>query len=179
MSDPVAAWHQEHETFRVLLSALQQQLDIFHAQGQPDYGLMQEIVAWLQDFGDTFHHPREDEAFRRLVRHCPDRALPLARLKQEHVVIAHAGAELRGLLEQALQGVVTPRARIEMAAATFLVYYGNHIGLEEEDVLPLARQRLTPADWEAVRQAAPARQDTPVGQDTEVRLRALRARIAA
>ena len=94
MTDPVAAWHKEHEHFSTALALLRKELDVFQAGGQPGYGLALDIISWLRDFGDTFHHPREDEAFRRLAQRRPDRELPLARLRQEHVVIAQAGEEL-------------------------------------------------------------------------------------
>ena len=179
MADPVADWHKEHEHFSTALSLLRKELDVFQAGGQPGYGLALDIICWLRDFGDTFHHPREDEAFRRLAQHCPDRELPLARLRQEHVVIAQAGEELRLLLEKAVNGEVTPRSSIEVAAATYLVYYVNHIAVEEEDVLPLAAKELTPADWAAVRDAAPERHGPPFGDATEPRFHELRRRILA
>ena len=177
MADPAAAWHKEHEHFTTLLTLLRKELDVFYAGGQPGYGLMLDIISWLRDFADTCHHPREDEAFRRLAQRRPDRELPLARLKQEHVVIAHAGEELRLLLEQAVNGEVTLRSSIEVAAATYLVYYCNHIAVEEEDVLPLAAKELTPADWAAVRHAAPERLEPLFGDATESRFHELRKHI--
>jgi hemerythrin-like domain-containing protein len=179
MTDPVAAWHQEHESFNALLAILRKELDVFHSGGEPNYSLLLDIISWLRDFGDTFHHPREDEAFRLLAQRCPDRELPLARLRQEHVVIAHAGEELRLLLEQAASGEVTPRSRVEVAAATYLVYYGNHIRVEEEDVLPLARRTLTAAEWQRVKEAVPERKLLPQGPGTQAHLSNLYRRILA
>jgi hemerythrin-like domain-containing protein len=177
MTDPVAAWHQEHESFDALLSILRKEIDVFHSKGEPNYRLMLDIVSYLRDFGDTFHHPREDEAFRLLVQRCPDRELPLARLRQEHVVIAHAGDELTALLEQAANDEVTLRSRVEVAAATYLVYYGNHIRVEEEDVLPLARKTLTDAEWLAVKAAVPPRKASSHHQSTDTYLHDLYTRI--
>jgi hemerythrin-like domain-containing protein len=179
MADPVAAWHEEHQHFGTLLSLLQKEVDVFHAGGPPDYRLMLDIISYLRDYGDTSHHPREDEAFRRLARRNPERELPLARLKQEHVVIAHAGEKLAGLLEQAVNGFVTPRSDIEAAAATYLVYYLNHLAREEQDVLPRAARELTGADWQAVRRAAAERQEPLFGEQAEERFRELRRRIMA
>jgi hemerythrin-like domain-containing protein len=50
-----------------------------------------------------------------------------------------------------------PRSELEVALATYLVYYGNHIAKEEEDVLSRAAQHLTAEDWQAVRAAVPAK----------------------
>ena len=70
------------------------------------------------------------------------------------------------------------RTEIEVAAATYLVYYGNHIAKEEEELLPRAAKELTEEDWSAVRDAAPAGHDPLFGRDPQARFRALRHRIA-
>jgi len=150
---PVEMWHNEHAAFQRRLAELQRNIDVFHAGGRPDYEGMLEIIDWLRETGERSHHPREDVAFDRLARRCPDLALPLARLKQEHRVITQAGEALRKLLAEALDGAVIPRAEIEIAAAMYLVYYGNHIAHEEEDILGRAAQELTAEDWQAVRDA--------------------------
>jgi hemerythrin-like domain-containing protein len=153
VASPIAAWHAEHAEFNRLLGELKTQVDAFHAGGRPDYERMLEIIDWLRDSADRSHHPREEVAFERLARQRPELKLELARLRQEHQVIAHAGEALRGLLAAALDGAVIPRAEVEIAAAMYLVYYGNHIAHEEENILGSAEQALTAQDWEAVRKA--------------------------
>lgn len=177
MATPIGAWHQEHVHFNRLLALMQREMDRFHGGDDPDYPLMLDVIGYLRDYGDRVHHPRENEAFRRLLVHCPDRQLPIARLLQEHRVIAHAGEKLRDLLEQAAQDAIVRRGEIEVAAATYLVYYGNHIAKEEEDVLPRAARHLTAEDWQAVKAAVPAAGDPLFGQQPEERLRELRRRI--
>lgn len=176
--DPVIAWHTEHVYFNQLLSLMQKQVDLFHRGEQPNYELMQDIVTYLRDYSDCFHHPREDVAFARLARHCPDLELVLARLGQEHGVIAHAGKKLLEQLDAILGGAIVPRAELEAAAATYLVYYGNHIAKEEEDVLARAAKELTPEDWEAVRTAVPPGRDPLFGGAPEERYRELRRQMA-
>jgi len=156
LDGPIAAWHLEHECFRQLLHRLQHELDVFHTAERPNYELMYDIVSYLRDYGDLFHHPREDVAFARLVRHCPDMELPLARLEQEHRVIAQAGEALQRHIEAILGGAIVKRAELEVAAATYLVYYGSHLAKEEQDVLTRAALHLTPEDWKAVKDCAPA-----------------------
>lgn len=48
------------------------------------------------------------------------------------------------------------REEVAVALATYLVYYGNHIAKEEEDILPRAEAALTPEDWAAVARVASA-----------------------
>jgi hemerythrin-like domain-containing protein len=175
--NPIAAWHEEHVYFNRLLQLLQREVYVFHGGGRPNYELMFDIVSYLREYGDEVHHPREDAAFARLVKRCPDIELVLGRLGQEHRVIAQAGEQLLKHIEAIIDGAMVPRAEVEVAAATYLVYYGNHIAREEEDVLTLAAQHLTPEDWEAVRQVAPAGQDPLFANEAQQRYRELRRRI--
>lgn len=174
--NPIAAWHEEHAYFGRLLALLQEEVESLYAGGMPNYELMLDILSYLREYGDQVHHPREDEAFRRLARHTPALRRTLTQLHQEHRVIAQAGERLHELLQEAAADAVIARAEIEVAAATYIVYYGNHIAHEEEDVLPAAAQALTEADWTAAKAAAPALPESDARTD---RFRRLRRRIAA
>ena len=178
MSNPLDVWHMEHEYFRRLLDQLQRQLDLFHAGVPLHYELVFDIISYLRGFADDVHHPREEAAFACLEKRFPEMKLDLAHLSQEHRVIARAGETLQNLLIAVLGGTIVPRAEIEVAAATYLVYYGNHIAKEEEDVLTRAATALTAQDWEAVRAVAPARNDPLFGNHPEERYRQLRRKIA-
>ncbi len=176
MFDPIKAWHEEHMYFRRLLRLLQEEVDVFASGDEPNYQLMRDVISYLRDWGDAYHHVREDEAFHRIVKKRPDRQLPIARLIQEHRVVARAGEALEQMLEEVEAGAIIPRAQLEVAAATYLVYYGNHIAKEDEDLLPLAGEVLTAADWEAVKAAAPSRHPE-FGTEPLERFRELRHRI--
>jgi len=178
MTDPIAAWHSEHEYFLRLLDLLERQVDVFHAGGQPNYSLMLDIIYYLRHFTDQSHHPREDVAFSRLAARVPEMQLQLARLMQEHRVIIHIGENLEKSLERAVADAFVPRADIEALAATYLVYYRSHVAREEQDVLPRAGSVLSPEDWEEVRRAAPAIPDPLLGKEPAARFRELRRKIA-
>jgi len=158
-TNPVSIWHTEHMYFKRLLDLLDQQVEVFEAGQRPNYDLMLDIIAYLREYSDAFHHPREDVAFERLERHHPELKPTLAKLRQEHRVIANAGERLFQLLTAILEDSLVPRAEVESAAATYLVYYGRHIDREESDVLAHASRSLTAEDWEAVRAAVPAAAD--------------------
>jgi hemerythrin-like domain-containing protein len=177
-SSPADAWHAEHAYFGKLLRLLQREMDVFHTAERPNYQLMLDVISYLREFGDRFHHPREDVAFARLKLRCPELELPLARLRQEHGVIARAGETLSELLLAIVDGSLVSRAEVEMAAAMYLVYYGNHIAKEEEDIVGRAAQLLSADDWEAVRAAIPSQRDPLFGDAPDERYRALRHLIA-
>lgn len=178
MTDPVAAWHTEHAYFAQLLRLLRREIDVIHAGEDPNFELMVDILRYLREYADRVHHPREDVAFARLARHCPDMQAVLGRLNQEHRVIETAGSELLARIEAAVGGEVVPREKIEAAAATFLVFYESHLAREENEVLARAGRHLTPADWDAVRSSIASIPDPVFGKDPQERFRELRRQIA-
>ena len=178
MLQPLVAWRADHANFARLLDLLERQLAAFHVGEQPDYALLLDIVNYLRHYPDRFHHPREDVAFARLVEREPALQLPIARLLQEHRVIAAAGEDLLELLQGVLEGTVMSRSTLETAAAMYLVYYRHHIATEEQHVIPRAAELFTPADWAAIA-GAPSAPDPLFGEDSEARYRELRRQIAA
>ena len=168
---PTAGWHDDHVHFQRLLDLLEKEVDVFHSGRQPNYERMLDVIYYLQHFTDELHHPREDILFSRLAQRSPNLELPVARLRQEHCVIAHAGGQLQQILEQAIAGSYLARADIEALASTYLVYYRNHIAREETEILPAAERLLTPEDWDAAEGAAPA------SAASRVRYRELRRQI--
>lgn len=178
MAEPVAIWHADHVVFARLLDLFESQLEAFHAGERPNYELMTEIVDYLRQYGDRFHHPREEVAFERLVERDPGMRLPVNRLLQEHRVIARAGDEVLERLGEIVEDVMIERAAVEAAAATYLVYYRHHLTTEERKVLPRAGELLTEDDWAAVKDAIEDASDPLSGADFEERYRELRKYIA-
>ena len=178
MSDTIEMWHAEHRHFSRLLDLLEQQVIAFHADNQPNFELMLDVVSYLRYYPDRYHHRREDAAFARLAEHAPQMKPAIDQLLQEHRVIAAAGTELLKYLDQVVDDVVVERAKVEAAAATYLVYYRRHLALEERDVVPHAERLLTAQDWEAVVAAVPAGPDPLFGEDFDARYRELRRQIA-
>ena len=178
MSDSIALWQAEHRHFARLLDLLERQVVAFHADDGPNYQLMLDVVSYLRYFPDRYHHAREDVAFARLVKRDAELKPLIERLLQEHRVIAAAGTELLKYLEQVVDDVVIERAKVEAAAATYLVYYRRHLALEDRDIVPRAEQLLSSQDWEAVVAAIPPGPDPLFGEDFEPRYRELRRQIA-
>jgi len=177
MSDPLAGWQNEHLRFGHLLDLLEAQVEAFRRGEHPNYDLMADIVFYLRTFADSVHHPREDAAFARLVRHEPALADVVNRLKQEHRMIATAGEELLRHLEEATGDILAPRTVLEAAADRYLVYYRNHIATEERELMPRAANMLTPEDWATAIAAIPACADPLFGDDVNERFQALRKQI--
>lgn len=179
MNATIKQWHDEHANFSRLLNALDRQVARFLDGDDPSYELMRDIVEYMRDYSDAYHHPREDLAFARLLAHQPGLQLPVNRLLQEHRVIAAAGEDLLLRLREILVGAVIPRDVVAASASTYLVYYRHHIATEEREILPRAAQWLTPADWAAVVAALPGGTDPLFGDEPQARFAELRREIAS
>jgi len=178
MANPIGKWHEEHVYFQRLLGVLRHEVDQLAVGATPNYGLMLDVLGYLRDYSDQVHHPREDAVFAIVAERSPEHRKAIARLQQEHRVIVSHGGRLRTLLEEAAADAMVLRAEIEVAAATYLVYYGNHLAAEEEEILPLARRLLSDEDWQQAKTAATLRPDPLLGPQPEARFRDLRRRIA-
>jgi hemerythrin-like domain-containing protein len=179
LSGQLAAWHAEHLNFARLLRLFEEQVALFAAGESPDYALMQDIVYYLQHFPDVHHHRYETEVFQRMAERDATLKTLAERLVQEHRVIAAAGARLASQLESVVDGAVVPRADLEAASATYLVYYRAHLDAEESVMLPRAGAMFSAADWaDVARMVAERSRDDPLfGPRAEERFRELRLRI--
>ena len=178
MTDTIDLWHAEHRHFSRLLDLLERQVAAFHADNEPNFELMLDLVSYLRYFPDRYHHAREDVAFTRLAQRDPQLKPVVDQLMQEHRVIAAAGSELLQYLQQVVDDVVVERAKVEASAATYLVYYRRHLALEDRDIVPRAEQLLQAQDWEAVIAAIPPGADPLFGEEFDERYRELRRQIA-
>jgi hemerythrin-like domain-containing protein len=176
--DPISVWHGEHMRFSHMLDFLERQMTAFHAGKDPNYELMRDVILYLHDYGDRLHHPREDAAFARLVLRDPEFQAQVNQLLQEHRAISVAGEALLELIEQILEDATIERAKVEAAAALYLVYFRNHLAAEEREVLPRAAKVLTPEDWADVAAAVSLIPDPVFGDDVVAQYRELRGWIA-
>lgn len=176
--EPIAHWHAEHQDFLRLLDRLDREVAVFHDGGHPNYDLMIDIVQYLRHFPDQLHHAREDVAFACLVKKEPGLKTVTEALVREHRVIATAGDTLLGYLEEITGEAILRRKEVESAAAMYASYYRMHIDREEREVLPRAKELLTPDDWRRVAAAVPDKVDPLFGQEPTERYRILRREIA-
>lgn len=172
--DSVGFWRAEHAQFERLLAIFDRQLERYRAGDTPDYDLMRDVVQYLRDYADCFHHPREDVAFDLLVEREPDARAVVQRLTQEHHDLAEAGATLLERLRELTSDAMLPRGTLEAAAATYLENYRRHIDTEEREVMPVAGRVLTDADWRQVVDAVQPTSDPLFGENPAETFRELR-----
>jgi hemerythrin-like domain-containing protein len=150
ISNQIRKWKAEHADFVRLLGILKSQIGLFHQEAEANYELMLDIVYYLTQFPDRFHHPREDIAFGKLAEWDPSMQIRVRELLGEHKVIASAGKRLVEQLDAILAGAMLEREAVEVNAATYIAYYRQHMVGEETDLFPRLEGVLGNEDWKAV-----------------------------
>ncbi|GII54691.1 hypothetical protein Pth03_30800 [Planotetraspora thailandica] len=120
-------------------------------------GHIQGIAAVLHHH----HHGEDENVWPFLVKHVPDEVAPVVRLMEDqHEVIAKLGSEIDATLGAWL-GDPTAEAREVLADALdrFLPPLKEHLGIEEECVVPLMEQHVTATEWNRMIQASAAEVD--------------------
>lgn len=145
-----ALW-AEHQRFGRLLALVEEQLTRLERGGEPDYELLRDVFAYLLEFPDRLHHPKEDLLFARLSRRLAAARADVEALRSLHAQLATSGARFLDTLERALAEVeLVPRDAVAAAGREYVARFREHMAIEAERLFPLACDHLTAADWEEV-----------------------------
>jgi hemerythrin-like domain-containing protein len=130
----------------------------------PDFELLSAMVYYIDAVPERLHHPKEDQYLFAALRRRYPAAIPLLdALHDEHRV----GGEKVRTLEQTLTryrgGGAGEFAAFAVAAEALADFEWNHMRREEKEVLPLALQHLTAADWKEIDAAFAGHTDPLLG----------------
>ena len=142
--------HDEHNA----LSAMLRSIGMMVERGPGDesenfFEVLRTMLFYIDEFPERLHHPKESELlFPRVARLAPETAPVIERLEKDHVKGESAVRELQHLLLAWELIGNSRRAAFEEAAKRYLVFYLEHMRLEETVVLPAAKRLLSDADWQ-------------------------------
>ena len=152
--------------------------DIRYRSAKPNFELLGAMVHYIDAFTERFHHPKEDAyLFKALGLRYPAAAPLLDRLKQEHELGAVMIRELRQALTRYQQGGSAEFPKFAALLASYAAFHWDHMRLEENNLLPLAKVHLTGEDWEAIDAAFLGHTDPMLGAESGAKYDALFRRI--
>ena len=163
--------HAEHRALGAVLQALGFVLDgIRDRRFAADFALLAAMITYITQVPDTLHHPKEDDVlFVRLRDRLPEAASLIDRLQHDHREGVRHTLELHEALRRYEAAGDAGFTAFEAAARPYIAQSWNHIGLEERELLPLARQGLSEADWADIDAAFEANKDPWSGPTGEFR----------
>jgi hemerythrin-like domain-containing protein len=148
-------------------------------QLQPQFDVLHSMIYYIDAFPERMHHPKEDDfLFARLAQRSPEAVPLIQELRAEHLAGARMIRELEAaLLAFEVNGRPALPPLLEQAEA-YARFHWDHMGKEENRLLPLAERDLTEADWRQVDDAFSGNED-PISDLREKDFDALFKRIVS
>lgn len=147
----MATLNREHRYIASLIEALAEQADRLLPGKQPDYAMLHDMIRYMADYPDAFHHPRENLLFGRLVVRDPGMHGAVVALLDGHREIAARSRELLAALAAVVAGRARPdKRRLKVLCDRYIGRYWDHLNAEEGEVFPHALATLRADDWAVI-----------------------------
>ena len=159
MSDVIAALKRDHANIEKILELLESEILAIEVGKTPDYPLLQDIMCYMNQYPDRFHHPKEDLIFARLVKCDPTAGAAVSDALDEHISIGLAGREFDRLLGTSDVDSVDVRERLGKMGFAYIRALRQHMLLEEKKLFPMAIAVLTNKDWQEIKQQVDSVED--------------------
>ncbi len=169
---------QDHVRLARLLDLLDGLLDRFHEGNEPDYDLISEMLEYMVSYADGVHHPTEDLIFRRVLEKGYEQRDVFEVLMHQHTLLGQMNRRFRQSLDGIVHEEVLRRDEVESQGRELVNTLREHMGLEDREAFPIARERLDQADWDAVDALAPRADDPVFGTPDPLRFQALYQHLA-
>lgn len=173
--DAISIIKREHRNLNAVLFTLEGLVNEIGEHGKSvDFTVFHGIAYYLDTFLDRYHHPKETSFLFPAVRSkCPDAGPVLDELGRQH---AEGEQLLLRLLKSLSAYEFLGEAGFEAFRRAVMVYVEferNHARAEEQQVLPLAIQHLTDADWSRINSVFEDHHDPLFGDQPEAEFRDL------
>ena len=150
MSQLIAALNSDHANVAKLLDLLESEILAIEVGKTPDYLLLRNIMQYITQYPDRFHHPIEDLIFTQLVRREPEVRADVDAQLAEHVSLGVAGLEFECSLRATDVDSVDVREGLAVTGFAYIRALREHMLIEEGILFPIAIEVLTSEDWKLI-----------------------------
>jgi hemerythrin-like domain-containing protein len=150
MSQAIEALKRDHANIAKLLDILESEILAIEVGKTPDQPLMRDIMRYMAEHSDRFHHPKEDLIFAQLLKREPSVRADVEELIQEHVFIRLAGQEFIGSLHSSGADSVDAREQLGIFGSHYIRALREHMAKEEKKLFPVAKAMLTAREWRMI-----------------------------
>ena len=161
--------HDEHQALAAMLRSMSLLLVNAHRDDRPPpFDVLRAMLFYLDEFPERLHHRKESALLFPVLRErCPELGPVLDRLEREHAAGELMVRELAHTL-LAYEVLGEPRRQAsEQAVQRYVAFYLEHMGVEEQQILPAALQHLGADDWAALDAAFAANRDPLTGHEPD------------
>ena len=159
MSGVIAALNCDHANIAKILELLESEILAIEVGKTPDYSLLLDIMCYMTQHPDRFHHPKEDLIFAKVLEREPGTRAEIETLLEEHISISKAGQNFDSLLRTSKIDSVKAREGLRTGGSAYIRTVREHMAKEERTIFTLAADIFTEEDWQAIEEAVDAIED--------------------
>lgn len=165
----------EHSNFDKVLHALEDSVaEAGSVHGKPDFETLFSIVYYIRVFPEKLHHPKEERfLFPAIRRRRPDAAALVDELERQHAEGERLLVELERALRHCDRSWPDGYDALQNATQRYVETQRRHIGTEERELLPLARECLSEQDWGEIQHAFAKNADPLFGENLQTGFQSL------
>lgn len=178
----IATIQDEHRSIAAVLRLLQHLIGAAQRSGWAplDSRIMRGAIHYLRAFPEALHHPKEElYIFARLRGRSPELDRTLDELQCQHAQNGRLLDRLDDEVAACDREQPNSTERLRQALETFAAAQLRHIQVEEQAILPTAREYLSEQQWNEVAEAFGRNGDPRFGPDDTTEFRTLFARLVS
>ncbi|MDH3616407.1 MAG: hemerythrin domain-containing protein [Gammaproteobacteria bacterium] len=143
----LATLRDEHRYFQSLLDIAREQQELLENKGDVDLDILQDVLQYLSEYPDDYHHPRENLMFTRLREVDGGSGRLLDRLLAGHHEMEKESNRLYFTVMRANNGENIRRRKLSEDLNRFVEGYEKHMDDEDNVIFLRALNALSDKDW--------------------------------
>jgi hemerythrin-like domain-containing protein len=161
MAKTLKQLHIDHINLSKLLNILERHFDLLETGGEADLGLMIDIMTYMTQYPDLYHHPKEDLIFEQWEKRDASVRPLVEEIGVEHKAIIRASIHVLESLRGIIIGVMQRRDEVIAGGRKYIAWQREHLNKEEGQLFPQVLKTLSPEDWQWIDEHI-ATQDDPL-----------------
>ncbi len=163
MPQVIETLERDHANIEKVLVLLESEILAIEVGKTPDYQLLQDIMCYMTQYPDRFHHPKEDLVFAQILKREPGAHADVEALLEEHFCIGLAGRNFDRMLRTSNIDTDTVREELGITGSVYIRALREHMLKEERILFALAKAVITEEDWQSIDEAVDAIEDPLFG----------------
>ncbi len=156
--------HQDHINLSRLLEVLEMKIQKLKAGDSPNFQLLSELVEYIGNYADQFHHPREDHMYHYFEKREASLDRHLHECERQHGDLKQLSKDVTELVDAVMHDAVIPMNEFIERLENFLERERAHINFEEETIFPAINAVSNDQDWQALEKDLPQPSDPLFGE---------------
>lgn len=160
----IAQLHQDHINLSRLLEVMELKVENLKAGDTPNFLLLSDLVDYIGNYADQYHHPREDHMYHYFAGRDASLDAHLQKCEVDHADLKRASKLINEMVDAVMHDAVVPMADFIGQLEAFVLRERDHLNYEETVIFPGIQQLAQASDWKALEQELPEPEDPLFGE---------------